>query len=166
MDKSIAIGLGIIILIAGAAYALFGGTTVMQQSNRMVMEAETNQAMNENTNQMEAKNEAMEQNEMMMPEKEMMMDKKMDSMMMSAGTYETYDASKLAQAASGKDVVLFFRAPWCPSCQKLHADIEAALYEHGNKFELFYPITKFVNCLPYLSNNSDVQLLDLQVFPA
>ncbi len=43
----------------------------------------------------------------------------------------------------------------------IHANIQAALYEHGNKFELFYPITKFVNCLPYLNNNSDIQMLDL-----
>ncbi|HLB50907.1 MAG TPA: thioredoxin family protein [Patescibacteria group bacterium] len=42
--------------------------------------------------------------------------------MMNKGGYETYDASKLAQATSG-DVVLFFKASWCPTCRALDADI-------------------------------------------
>jgi thiol-disulfide isomerase/thioredoxin len=44
----------------------------------------------------------------------------------SHGTYEPYDPAKLAQAAEG-DVVLFFRAPWCPTCRALDADIRANL---------------------------------------
>lgn len=45
---------------------------------------------------------------------------------LSAGSYEAYDASKLAMAANG-DVILFFHAPWCPSCRGLDADIEKNL---------------------------------------
>lgn len=43
-----------------------------------------------------------------------------------AGIYELYDPKFLANAATGK-VVLFFHAPWCPTCQALDADIRAHL---------------------------------------
>lgn len=39
-----------------------------------------------------------------------------------AGSYEPYSAEKIAHAAEG-DVVLFFRASWCPTCKALDADI-------------------------------------------
>lgn len=42
------------------------------------------------------------------------------------GSYESYSTEKLARAATG-DVVLFFRAPWCPTCRALDADIKAHL---------------------------------------
>ena len=50
-----------------------------------------------------------------------MMDKADD---MSAGTFTSYNEDKLAMAAGG-DVVLFFKADWCPSCRALEANIEA-----------------------------------------
>lgn len=40
-----------------------------------------------------------------------------------AGSYETYDASKISRAESGT-VILFFHASWCPSCRALNGDIE------------------------------------------
>ncbi len=54
------------------------------------------------------------------------MDKKeaMTDVALVAGAYLPYEASKLAMANSG-DVVLFFRASWCPSCRALDADINA-----------------------------------------
>lgn len=42
----------------------------------------------------------------------------------AVGSYEVYDAAKLAKAQEGK-VVLFFRATWCPSCKALDADIRS-----------------------------------------
>lgn len=39
-----------------------------------------------------------------------------------AGTYETYDESKLALAETG-NVVLFFKADWCSSCRALEKNI-------------------------------------------
>ncbi|OGG44815.1 hypothetical protein A2673_02150 [Candidatus Kaiserbacteria bacterium RIFCSPHIGHO2_01_FULL_50_13] len=42
------------------------------------------------------------------------------------GSYEAYAPEKLALANSG-DVVLFFRASWCPTCRALDADIKAHL---------------------------------------
>lgn len=45
---------------------------------------------------------------------------------MQKGTYEPYAPEKLAKADSG-DVVLFFRASWCPTCRAVDADIRARL---------------------------------------
>lgn len=43
-----------------------------------------------------------------------------------AGSYEEYSESKLTMAESG-DVVLFFKADWCPSCRTLDSDINESL---------------------------------------
>lgn len=42
----------------------------------------------------------------------------------TVGSYESYSADKLTRADSG-DVVLFFKASWCPTCQVADADIKA-----------------------------------------
>jgi thiol-disulfide isomerase/thioredoxin len=47
---------------------------------------------------------------------------------MSAGIYTAYDSSLLANAEEG-DVVLFFKASWCPTCNALDANIQANLDE-------------------------------------
>ncbi len=52
--------------------------------------------------------------------------KKDGETMMSKGSYELYDASKLAMAETGK-VVLFFKASWCPTCKAVDSDIKANL---------------------------------------
>ena len=44
----------------------------------------------------------------------------------SQGSYEAYALEKLAKADTG-DVVLFFRASWCPTCKALDADVRAKL---------------------------------------
>ena len=46
--------------------------------------------------------------------------------MMEKGSYETYAPEKLAEANSG-DVVLFFRASWCPTCKAVDADIRSRI---------------------------------------
>lgn len=46
--------------------------------------------------------------------------------MIKKGSYESYAPERLALAASG-DVVLFFRASWCPTCKALDADIRARM---------------------------------------
>ncbi|OGY31519.1 MAG: hypothetical protein A2805_01685 [Candidatus Andersenbacteria bacterium RIFCSPHIGHO2_01_FULL_46_36] len=43
-----------------------------------------------------------------------------------SGPYIPYDSTKLSLADEGS-VVLFFRAPWCPTCKALDADITANL---------------------------------------
>lgn len=52
------------------------------------------------------------------------MTKPAEASMMEKGSYEVYDASKLARADKGA-VVLFFKASWCPSCKAVDADIKA-----------------------------------------
>jgi len=52
--------------------------------------------------------------------------KKEEEVMMQKGSYETYSPEKLALAETG-EVVLFFRASWCPTCRALDANIRANL---------------------------------------
>lgn len=47
-----------------------------------------------------------------------------DDLTVKAGSYESYGPEKIAKASDG-DVVLFFRASWCPTCRALDADIKA-----------------------------------------
>jgi len=42
------------------------------------------------------------------------------------GTYEVYSPEKLEKAQTG-DVVLFFHAPWCPTCRALDTDINNSI---------------------------------------
>lgn len=46
----------------------------------------------------------------------------------ASGEYSTYSADKLAAAETG-DVVLFFKADWCPSCRALDTNIQDNLSE-------------------------------------
>jgi thiol-disulfide isomerase/thioredoxin len=41
------------------------------------------------------------------------------------GTYEDYSSEKIAFAGNG-DVVLFFHAPWCPTCKALDTNINTS----------------------------------------
>lgn len=66
--------------------------------------------------------EAMMQKEDTMMETDTMMEG--EGAMMQKGSYESYAPAKLTHADSG-DVVLFFRASWCPTCKVLDADLRA-----------------------------------------
>ncbi len=67
-----------------------------------------------------------EEKSAMMQDSESMMDKKEESVMKS-GSYEAYSVDKVATASDAHDVVLFFRASWCPSCITVDKDIKANL---------------------------------------
>lgn len=54
------------------------------------------------------------------------MEEKKTEVMKEVGSYELYSAEKFANATTG-DVVLFFRASWCPTCRGVDADIRAHL---------------------------------------
>jgi len=43
---------------------------------------------------------------------------------MSVGSYETYAPEKITLASATHDLVLFFKADWCPTCRALDADIK------------------------------------------
>lgn len=68
--------------------------------------------------------ETMKKDDAMMKADADVMVKPAPEAMMEKGSYELYDASKLALADKG-DVVLFFKASWCPSCKAVDADIKA-----------------------------------------
>lgn len=78
--------------------------------------------------------EQLSQGDAMMKKDEAMMEKKNDSMMQKddlafmtkVGSYEAYSAEKIAKAATG-NVVLFFRAGWCPKCREVDTDIKQNL---------------------------------------
>lgn len=66
-----------------------------------------------------------EEDKMMQKDENAIMEKEKDAdIMQSSGSYESYSPEKLALAENG-DVVLFFRASWCPTCRALDADIKA-----------------------------------------
>ncbi len=58
---------------------------------------------------------------------ESMMNSKTDTMMKKEGAYVAYDSSAIAAAATTGQAVLFFHAPWCPTCSALNKDIEGSL---------------------------------------
>jgi thiol-disulfide isomerase/thioredoxin len=51
------------------------------------------------------------------------------------GSYEAYEASKLSRAETG-NVVLFFYAPWCPTCKTVNTDIKNHLKGLPNDLSL------------------------------
>jgi thiol-disulfide isomerase/thioredoxin len=140
MNKNTGIVLGIIVLavVAGGIYA----STSKKDDAMTAKEAMEQKAM-EDTKMAEEKammeKRAMEEKETMMKdaaaETDVMMKKDETSMtdtgdvMMSAGSYETYAPEKITLASLSHDVVLFFRASWCPSCKAVDADIRAHLKE-------------------------------------
>ncbi len=102
MDTKVLVILAIVVILGGGAFFFLNNN----QSGEAMMEKEGDAMM-------EKKDESS------------MMEKPVD-VMMSKGSYEPYAASKLAMAEKG-DVVLFFRASWCPTCRALDADIRAHL---------------------------------------
>lgn len=112
MNKNTTIIIGIVALvIIGGVYA-----SMKDKDDAMV-----------NEEQMEQK--AMENEELMIrgdtPKTDTAMDK--PEAMMKAGSYEVYAPEKVTLASAEHDVVLFFRASWCPTCRALDADIKANL---------------------------------------
>lgn len=51
--------------------------------------------------------------------------KKDDDSMMIKGSFTDYDTAKLVNAEKG-DVVLYFSAPWCPTCQEANRNFNAS----------------------------------------
>ena len=105
----------------------------MEQKTMIEKEAMEKGSMMEKGDEMNIDGEMMKEEDtmmkeddvqMMMKEDDVQMMMKEDEAMMAKGSYEAYSASKLAMAEKG-DVVLFFKASWCPSCKALDADIKA-----------------------------------------
>lgn len=52
----------------------------------------------------------------------------MDHSIMSHGSYEAYTAAKVLSAGTD-DIILFFRAAWCPTCKALDSDLKLRLMD-------------------------------------
>ncbi len=141
-------GVAVLVVVAGAAVLFAGddmnkeaavttGEQMTKEELEMKKEMEGDKVMDDDKMMKEAEmkkeemvDTEMKKDEMMKDEmkKDEMMDDKMmkdeSSAMMEKGSYELYDAAKLAMAETG-DVVLFFKASWCPSCRAVDADIKA-----------------------------------------
>ncbi len=111
MNKNLIIGIVALVIIVG-------GISIYSSNNAKAK-------MMENATMMQKENEARVQKEKdaMMQKDQDVMVKDDNAMMAKAGSYESYSAEKIAMAETG-DVVLFFHAPWCPSCRALNSDIE------------------------------------------
>jgi thiol-disulfide isomerase/thioredoxin len=95
----------------------------------MTNEKMEQQAMEENKMMMDKK--STEEKDAMMMKNDSMMKKEETSMagdtMMKSGSYESYTAEKVGAASATHDIVLFFRASWCPTCISVDKDIKANL---------------------------------------
>ncbi len=109
MNQKLVIGIVALVIIVG-------GISIYSSSNSKSEMAEKEAMMQKEEGTM-----------MVKPEGSAMEKKEEGAMMIKAGSYEAYSPEKIALAAAKGDVVLFFRALWCPSCRALDADLNANL---------------------------------------
>jgi thioredoxin 1 len=104
------------------------GAMMEKEAEKVMMQKEEGAMMEKEAEEVMMKKEEgamMEGEAMMEAEGAMMMESEEGAMMESeAGRYEVYASEKLA---SSQDVVLFFKASWCPKCKALDADIKSRL---------------------------------------
>lgn len=124
MNKNTGIIIGVIVLvvIAGGAYAFLNSN-----GDAMIAKEKMEQQAMQDKKMVDEK--AMEEKEVMMKADATKTDSMMDTSdtMMKAESYEAYAPEKIALASATHDVVLFFRAGWCPTCRAVDADIKANL---------------------------------------
>ncbi len=118
-------------LIIAAVVLVGGGVSfaLVQNSNdKKVAENATMMKKDEATKMAKEKEDAA-----MMKESETEAMKKTETggaMAMVKGSYTDYDSAKLANAEKGK-VVLFFHAPWCPTCREADKNFNASSTPEG-----------------------------------
>jgi len=124
MNKNIGVVAGIIILVV-----VVGGIYASKNTKKDAMVAK------EQIEQKAMEDKKMAEEKAMM-EKKAMEEKEVvgkdgattkTDVMMKAGSYEAYTPEKVALASASHDVVLFFRASWCPTCRAVDTDIKANL---------------------------------------
>lgn len=127
MNKNAGIIIGVIALViaAGGVYASKNNKNdAMVVKEQMEQKAMENQKMTEEKNAM-LKADTTKTDSMTKKDEPKMMDK--GDTMLKAGSYEAYAPEKVMLASATHDVVLFFRASWCPTCRTVDADIKASL---------------------------------------
>ena len=133
MNQKLIIGI-VAIIIAAAGVGIYSSNnskTEMMEKEAMMQKEKEAMVAKENS----ATEQQKEKNTAMIAEKDVMMKKdtgtttpKTDAMM-KVGSYEAYSPKKIRVASATHDVVLFFRASWCPTCKAIDADIKAHLKE-------------------------------------
>lgn len=121
MKKTVtrSLALASVIVLSGCSLISQDASTedVMTEKEGIVVREDYAMMKNEAITQKEAleKNDSMmKRDDTVIPENAMV---KIDTAQ-TTGIYTTYSASAVESAlASGKKVVLFFHAPWCPSCK-------------------------------------------------
>ncbi len=99
-------------------------TPPLANDSSMIQEETNTEAMIEEPSVMEQETMIKEDTATQPTDESMLMEKKDETSMKetSVGSYEAYAPEKISLAADGQ-VVLFFHAPWCPSCKKVDSDI-------------------------------------------
>lgn len=98
-----------------------GGFYIANNSSQNNQESVSDDSMMKNEN-------IMDDDKMMKDEDSNMSDDDMmkDESAMKKGTYEEYSPEKLSMANDG-DLVLFFKASWCPTCRALDSSIKSEI---------------------------------------
>lgn len=130
MNKNIGIIVGVValVVIVGGVYAsMNSGNDAMTAKEKMEQQAKMEGAGGSisETKETMMKDGVTKTDSMMKKEEASVMDK--GDIMMKAGSYEAYASEKVTLASATHDVVLFFRASWCPTCRAVDADIRANL---------------------------------------
>ena len=134
MNQKLIIGIVAIIIVAAGVgiYSSNNSKTEMMEKEVMMQKEKEAMVVKENLAAMEQRKE---KDTAMMAEKDAMTKKDIGTMtpktdaMMKVGSYEAYSSERIAMASATHDVVLFFRASWCPTCKAVDADIKAHLKE-------------------------------------
>lgn len=127
MNKIIAIGVIVAVVVAGAGIYFLNNSSKIDTS--MV---EKNEAVMTEAQKMEQEKR---EKDAMMEKKEGETTIKDEQVMMKAGVYGVYSPEKIALAQT-ENVVLFFKANWCPSCRAVDADIKANLSKIPSKLNI------------------------------
>jgi thioredoxin 1 len=117
---SLTIGVLVLVVVAGGIYASMG-----DKDDAMMADQIKDTAMIESANQA-AMDKDKTDDQLMMKKDETTIMPASDTMM-NTGSYEVYAPDKVALASATHDVVLFFRASWCPTCRAVDADIKTNL---------------------------------------
>lgn len=105
-----------------ALVVITGGIALYSSDN-----ASKNKVMVEQEKMMTGEKAVMENNVIEKDSGAVMMQKDEGVIMTKVGSYEKYESSKVTMASATHDVVVFFRASWCPTCIALDRDIKVNL---------------------------------------
>ena len=131
--KETVIGVILLALVGGGIYVATSNdsepTTMMEKDGDAMMEKEGESMEGETM----MKGDAMMEKDgmvggdaMMEKDGDAMMQAETGMMIKSSGTFEDYSEDKIQRAENG-DVVLYFSATWCPTCNALNNNLNANL---------------------------------------